>query len=184
MSEPFIGEVRIFAGNYVPVDYWLPCDGRPLFIDQYQALHAVIGNLYGGYGNTFRLPNLTGLAPLGRTHNVAEISGQESVVLSSSTMPTHTHQMTRKGPVSTSSKHNTPTAASDVGALAVAATNSPFAMMAPINAVDTTLAYETMGWAWGGKTTGDFATTDPHENRQPFLVLTFAIAFGGVFPEL
>jgi microcystin-dependent protein len=181
MSDPIIGEVRIFANTYAPTDSWFPCDGRALPVSQYQALFSVIGYRYGGSGGQFKVPNLTGLAVRGSDGgDTGNSTGSETVQLTTATVPPHTHQMQRKGPVSNTSKHNTPTAASDVGALAVAATNSPFSMTAPDTAIDTVLDPRTVGMT-GGVVNGAVSYTQAHENRQPFLALVYGIAFNGVY---
>lgn len=88
MSEPYIGEIRMFAGNFAPVD-WHFCDGSLLPISQYEALFNLIGTTYGGDGqSTFGLPNLLGRVPVhqgtlagGGTYILGQISGVENVTL-------------------------------------------------------------------------------------------------------
>lgn len=93
--EAFIGEIRMFAGNYAP-EGWLPCDGRQLQVSQYQALYALLGNAYGGNGSTtFNLPNLVGRVPTGAgasseglgTNTVGQKSGQEVSTINVLSMP-------------------------------------------------------------------------------------------------
>jgi microcystin-dependent protein len=184
MSEPFIGEIRIFANSYAPNDgNWLPCNGQAYPTAQYQALYAVIGNIYGGDAQQFNMPNFTGRAPLNGLADGTDVGttgGTEAETITSDTTPYHTHQMQRKGPVSNTSKHNFPTASSDVGVLAQASTNTPYPMMASGGMADSYLDPNTMGLSWGD--TNQNGMTQPHENRQPFLALTFCIACYGVFP--
>lgn len=101
--EAFIGEIRMFAGNYAP-EGWLPCDGRQLQINQYQALYALLGNAYGGNGTTtFNLPNLVGRVPTGAgvsseglgTNTVGQKSGQE--VSNINVLPTPLNVLTPTG---------------------------------------------------------------------------------------
>ncbi len=105
MSEPFIGEIRIFANNFYPMG-WLPCNGGMLNIQQYQALYAVIGNTYGGDGRPlFALPNLdtsegVGLVPIGAgsgpgltPYNLGKTAGVPSVTLNLSQTPSHNHDL-------------------------------------------------------------------------------------------
>src|SRR3954451_10417902 len=99
MAQPYVGEIRMFAGNFAPAG-WMFCEGQLLPISEYDTLFNLIGTTYGGDGqNTFALPDLRGRAPLnqgqgpGLTNRViGEISGSESVTLISTQMPQHIHQ--------------------------------------------------------------------------------------------
>jgi microcystin-dependent protein len=97
--DPFIGEIRVFAGTYAP-DGWFECKGQLLQVSQYQALYAVIGNLYGGSaGTTFALPNLQGRAVVGEGTSSAgtqyvqgkQGGAEQSTIPSSANLPPHTH---------------------------------------------------------------------------------------------
>src|SRR3954453_17499005 len=97
MSEPYIGEVRIFGGNFPPQG-WAFCNGALLPISQYDALFNLIGTTYGGDGQeTFALPNLTSRIPVGQGNGsgvgciMGQMAGQESVTLSSQQLPSHNH---------------------------------------------------------------------------------------------
>src|ERR1051326_1475358 len=99
MSTPYIGEIRLFAGNFAPVG-WLFCDGSTLPISQYDVLFNLIGTTYGGDGqNTFDLPDLRGRVPLHQGSNQAstyvlgEEGGVESVTLTTQQIPQHTHAL-------------------------------------------------------------------------------------------
>src|ERR1051325_1958939 len=100
MADPFVAEIRIFAGNFAPV-HWASCDGQVLPITQNTALFSLLGTTYGGDGKTtFALPNLQGRAPMhtgqgpGLTlRNLGESSGSEAVTLISSEMPLHSHTL-------------------------------------------------------------------------------------------
>ncbi len=92
--DPYIGEIRLVAFNYVP-DGWLACNGQQLNLSQYQALYAIIGTIYGGDGaSNFNLPNLNGrgLVGYGKTYPVGLKAGAVAATLTPATMPAHTHQ--------------------------------------------------------------------------------------------
>jgi microcystin-dependent protein len=185
MSDPFVGEVRIFANTYVP-DGWVPCDGRVLPILSYQALNAVIGNLYTSNpsSTTFNVPNLNGriaIAPgvasggAGTTsYIIGHTDGVDSVGLDVNHIPSHTHQLQKKntnvaGP---SGKTAVPNIVSDLGGLSTTDSVS-YSALIPGGTPNTTLHPSTLG-AFGGAVA--------HENRQPYLGLYFAIAYTGLFP--
>jgi microcystin-dependent protein len=96
--DPFIGEIRIFAGNYAPAG-WALCDGSLLSISQNSALYSLLGVMYGGNGSsTFGLPDLRGRVALGMgqgpnlsPHQEGQVGGAESVVLTSDNLPAHAH---------------------------------------------------------------------------------------------
>ncbi len=98
MSDPYLGEIRIFAGNFAPKG-WALCNGQILPISQNTALFSILGTTYGGNGTSnFGLPNLQGAAPLGAgqgpgmtQRDLGEIGGESSVTLTQVEMPTHTH---------------------------------------------------------------------------------------------
>jgi microcystin-dependent protein len=98
MSEAFVGEIRMFAGNYAP-EGWALCDGRTLSINNYQALYSLLGTLYGGDGaTTFGLPDYRGRLPVGKGSGsgltprvLADTMGQASVTMTQENTPSHTH---------------------------------------------------------------------------------------------
>jgi microcystin-dependent protein len=182
MSDPFIGEVRIFANNYVPQD-WLPCDGRSLPVQAYTPLYAVIGNLYGGNNVNFNLPNLNGRVAVGSglvSHNagtisyaVGNIDGVETVTLDLNHTPAHTHQLQKKTTsAGGAGKTAVPSALSDLGGLS-ATTGASYSAVIANGPPNTSLSPTTLGAAGG---------SGAHENRQPYLGLYFAIATVGEFP--
>lgn len=99
--DPFIGEIRIFTGNFAPTG-WFLCQGQLLPISSYQALFAIIGTFYGGNGTSnFQLPNLqgrfpvgVGMAPSGQIYNIGQIGGVEQVTLTINNLPIHSHLAT------------------------------------------------------------------------------------------
>ncbi len=170
MSEPFIAEVRIFAGNFAPRG-WAFCDGQLLPIAQNTALFSLIGTTYGGDGRTTTaLPNLQGRAPMhpgqgpGLTaRRLGEKGGVETVALSEAQMPNHLH--TLRATVSRGS-------ASQPQGNAFNRSTGDTAYLAPTNltGMSTTMAANTGGG-------------QPHNNLQPFLTLNFIIALVGLYPS-
>jgi microcystin-dependent protein len=165
MSEPFVGEIRIFAGNFAPRG-WAFCNGQLLSIAQNTPLFALLGTTYGGNGSTtFALPNLQGRAPMhwgngaGLTpRQLGESSGSPTVTLLSTEIPAHTHQFT-----GTASAADQASPGQNVLADTEIYANPPNATLSPT----------TVGAAGGSQ---------PHNNMMPYLGLTFIIALQGVFP--
>lgn len=171
MSDPFVAEIRIFAGNFAPTG-WATCDGQILPISQNTALFSLLGTTYGGNGqSTFALPNLQGSAPMhagqgpGLTERfLGEQSGEQAVTLLVSEMPAHQHgAQATSGSNQDSPKAN---AWSTIGT-----TRTPPALYSDKqNAQMSPLALAISG---GGL---------PHNNMSPYLCLTFIIALQGIFP--
>lgn len=163
MSEPFVGEVRLFANNYAPRG-WMFCEGQILQINQNQALYSLLGNVYGGDGvTTFALPDYRGRVPIhvSPTIPLGTAQGEANHTLTVNEMPQHTHQV--------SASSNTASATSPLNN-AWAATNNlydPAATMTQMNA-------QAIGAAGGSQ---------PHANMQPYQVLNYAIAIQGIFPS-
>ena len=174
MSEPFIAEIRIFAGNFAPRS-WAFCDGQLLPIAQNTALFSLIGTTYGGDGRTTTaLPNLQGRAPMhpGRgpgltARRLGEKVGVETVTLSEAQIPSHTH--TLRAAVLPAS---TATPPSNTTSLSRATAGTPYQTNTSANLVD--MASETLSTTGGGQA---------HTNLQPFLTLNFIIALQGVYPS-
>lgn len=169
MSNPYIGEVRIFAGNFAPAG-WAFCDGAVLPISQYDTLFALVGTTYGGDGQqTFALPDLRGRVPIhqgtgpGLSNRViGELAGSETVTLTTGQMPTHTHVLRASGGLSNGS-------AGRVGVLAATAVNM-YTVLPPT----TPMAPQAITSLGGSQ---------PHENMAPFVGINYIISLFGVFPS-
>src|SRR5437764_3978391 len=95
MAQPYVGEIRMFAGNFAPAG-WMFCEGQLLPISEYETLFQLIGTTYGGDGqSTFALPDLRGRVPLhfGNGFVLAETGGAEEITLTTSQIPVHTHAL-------------------------------------------------------------------------------------------
>jgi microcystin-dependent protein len=170
MATPFIGEIRMFGGNYAPSG-WAFCQGQLLPISEYDALFSLIGTTYGGDGqNTFALPNLQSRIPIhqGGSYPLGEMNGQEEVTLSAAQIPLHTHglQATTTAANSTSPAGNLP-AAAEVPTYA-----PPSATPAPIPT--SMLASAISGGNSGGQS---------HNNLMPFQCVSFIISLFGIYPS-
>jgi len=167
MSQPFIGEVRMFGFPFAPKG-WAMCNGQLLSIQQNQALFAILGTTYGGNGvQTFQLPNLQGRVPVHRSSNgnvvQGQVFGEETHTLIQSEVPMHSHL-----PVASSD------AASIAGPVNNLLANSTANPYASTFASPVTLNAGTVQPVGGSQ---------PHENRQPYAVVNICIALVGVFPS-
>ncbi len=172
MSSPYIGEIRMFGGNFAPAG-WMFCDGQLLPISENSTLFTLIGTTYGGNGTTtFALPNLQGRLPVHMGNNVgnnfvlAQLGGVESVTLTTNQIPQHSHAL-----MATSNAASTTAPSSSVlpGRTALA-TVTPYGSDAPIVATSPA-AISTVGGS------------QAHSNMQPYLCINFIISLFGVFPS-
>jgi microcystin-dependent protein len=164
MANPFVGEIRMFAGNFAPAG-WSFCDGQPLPISENETLFQLIGTTYGGDGqSTFNLPDLRGRLPLhqGNGFILAQAAGVEQVTLTSQQMPGHTHPLLATTAVGT--------AASPQASLLAASGSSNVYRQGPGAVV---LSNQTVGPAGGSQ---------PHTNHQPYLCVDFIISLFGLYP--
>jgi microcystin-dependent protein len=165
MADAYIGEIRMFGGNYAPSG-WALCDGSVISISQNQALFALIGTTYGGDGvQTFGLPDLRGRAPIHKSnvYPLGQKGGVESVTLTSQNMAAHTHVP--------SAQTATGSAASPANAFWAGNSDyNTFVQAAPTAQFNPT----TIGAAGGSQ---------PHENMMPFTTINFIIATEGIFPS-
>ena len=163
MPEPFLSEIKIVSFNFAPKG-WALCNGQSLPINQNQALFALLGTTYGGNGQTtFNLPNLRGQVPIhmGAGFTLGEAAGSSAVTITQQTMPQHIHFAQ-----GSSNGGDTPTA---VGNLLASALNVYRQADGLQNLEPSSLT--------------NIGGSQPHENRQPYLVLNFIIALQGAFPS-
>jgi microcystin-dependent protein len=169
MSDPFVAEIRIFAGNFAPTG-WAQCNGQLMPISQNTALFSLIGTYYGGDGkSTFALPNLQGAAPMSQGDGIGltprvlgESAGETTVALLTSEMPAHNHFVTASNQIGTD---RTP-AGEDLARSKGMNLYGPSGTIVPMSVQATTPAGSSL----------------PHNNVQPYLAFTFIIALQGYFP--
>lgn len=172
---PFVGEIRIFAGNFAPAG-WAFCDGQLLPIAENDALFTLIGTYYGGDGQTtFALPDLRGRVPLhqGNGMILAETGGTESVTLTINQIPSHAHTYTYQ-PVASS---NSGTQTSPQGAYYAFSGRQGY--YAASSAIDTNMADIGMT---NSAQTGVTGGGQPFQNMQPYLTVSYIISLYGIFP--
>lgn len=170
MAQPYVGEIRIFAGNFAPVG-WMFCEGQILQISENETLFMLIGTTYGGDGQeTFALPDLRGRLPLHygqgaglSARNIAETGGVEQVTLTTQQIPSHTHAVVAGGPGVADRPEGR--------VLATPPETRPY--------VEDTVASVAMAPQSVGATGG----SQPHSNLQPYLCVDFIISLFGIFPS-
>ena len=163
MSQPYVGEIRIFAGNFAPAG-WMFCDGQLLPISEYETLFNLIGTTYGGDGqSTFAVPDMRGRLPIhmGSGFVQGQIGGAETVTLSTNQMPAHPHTV-------------------------LATTNSNTASLPGGNFLAS--GPDIYDQNKSGNTTmapaiGSTGGSQPHNNFQPYLCLDFIISLFGIYPS-
>ncbi len=164
MSEPFIGEIRLFAGNFAPAG-WAFCDGQLVAIAENDALFTLLGTTYGGDGEeTFALPDLRGRVPIhqGNGYALGQTGGVESVTLTTAQLPQHTHAL-----VASTGNGTEPGPAGNLPANGQGV--RPYLEDAP----DSPLHGGVLAPAGGSQ---------PHENLQPYVCVHYIIALFGLFP--
>ena len=166
MAQPYVGEIRMFAGNYEPVG-WMFCEGQLLPISEYETLFNLIGTTYGGDGQiTFALPDLRGRLPLhqGSGFILAETGGCEEVTLATDQIPAHGY----------------PWLAST--ALAATPTPGPTVLLAGAKAATYFNIPENLVNLSPQSVSGT-GGSQPHTNMQPYLCVSFIISLFGIFPS-
>jgi microcystin-dependent protein len=169
VGQPFVGEIRMFGGNFAPAG-WAFCQGQTLPISENDVLFTLIGTTYGGDGQeTFNLPDLQGRLPVhagtaksGTTYQLGEKGGVESVTLTTNQIPIHNHSWLVSNGVSaqTNPTNNVVSQSSQAQIYIDDVPN--------VNMATNTIAPE------GG--------SQPHDNFQPYLCVSFIISLFGVFP--
>jgi microcystin-dependent protein len=166
MSTPYLGEIRMFGGNFAPQG-WAFCNGQLIAISQNDALFSLVGTTYGGDGvNTFALPNLQGRVPVhmgtdrqGTTWTEGQVAGSENVTLTSQQIPSHSHAVSANA----SGGLNNPNPNLYGGGVAMFATTTPTVQMS-------------------NATVSNNSGSQPHTNLMPFLAVSFIIALEGIYP--
>jgi microcystin-dependent protein len=173
MSDPFVAEIRMFAGNFAPKG-WALCDGQLLPISQNTALFSLLGTYYGGDGkSTFALPDFQGCTPIGQGQGpglsdrfLGEQSGSENVTLIQTEMPVHTHSV--QAYTDDPANNQTP---GPTFALGNASGLTPY--LNSVAAQGTNLNFQAFSVA---------GSSFPHNNMQPYLTVLFILAMQGVYP--
>jgi microcystin-dependent protein len=169
MSQPYVGEIRMFGGNFAPAG-WAFCDGSLLPISENETLFQLIGTTYGGDGqSTFALPGLSGRVPIhagtgpSGTRQIAEAGGVESVTLTTTQLPVHRHALVASTTIATETSPADNVLAQS-SAIDLYFESSPTVALAP----------QSVTVAGSGQ---------PHDNLQPYLAVSFIISLFGVFPS-
>lgn len=165
MAQPYVGEIRMFAGNFAPAG-WMFCEGQLVPISENETLFNLIGTTYGGDGqSTFALPDLRGRLPLhqGNGFILAETGGAEEITLTASQIPSHSH------PFLASTSLATDTSPSNT--VLAQTTTFDFYQSTPGSIV---MAPQSVGPVGGSQ---------PHTNFQPYLCVNFIISLFGIFPS-
>jgi microcystin-dependent protein len=168
MAQPYVGEIRMFAGNFAPAG-WMFCEGQLLPISENTTLFQLIGTTYGGDGqSTFALPDLRGRVPIhqGNGFILAETGGAEEITLTVQQVPAHTHAFS-----GTSDAASTAAPGGSVTvARALASTITPYGSDNPSGNMSPQMI-------------GSVGGSQPHTNFQPYLCVDFIISLFGIFPS-
>jgi microcystin-dependent protein len=171
MSQPFVGEIRMFGGSFAPAG-WAFCDGQLMPISENDVLFNLIGTTYGGDGQeTFALPDLQGRVPIhagqgpgiSQNYQLGEKAGTESVTITAATTPIHNHALIASTAVATN-----PSPKDNI--LAASPTISPYVIDIAGPQLVATAVQPTGG-------------SQPHDNMMPFLCISFIISLFGIFPH-
>jgi microcystin-dependent protein len=166
MAQPYVGEIRMFAGNFSPAG-WMFCQGQLISIDENETLFQLIGTTYGGDGQahgSFGLPDLRGRVPVhqGNGFILAQTGGVETVTLTVNQIPAHTHPL--------------------IGSGVNGAEASPANALLANSTLITPYAPETPNVAMAANAVGPVGGSQPHTNFQPYLCINFIISLFGIFP--
>jgi microcystin-dependent protein len=167
MAQPYVGEIRMFAGNFAPAG-WMFCEGQLLPISEYETLFNLIGTTYGGDGqSTFALPDLRGRIPLhvGNGVTLAETGGAETVTLTTQQIPAHSHAL--------------------LATLNQGAQNPPAQQVLAQSPTQNALPYGTdvPPATLNPGSISPVGGSQPHNNFEPYLCVDFIISLFGIFPS-
>src|SRR2546423_1628177 len=165
MAQPYVGEIRMFAGNFAPAG-WMFCEGQLLPISEYETLFNLIGTTYGGDGqSTFALPDLRGRVPIhqGNGFILAETGGAEEITLTVQQIPAHTHALLATNKVGTQVNPGGNLLANSQGP-------QPYIQENPDGSLNAAAVSPVGG-------------SQPHTNFQPYLCVDFIISLFGIFPS-
>ena len=165
MAQPYVGEIRMFAGNFAPAG-WMFCAGQLLPISENETLFQLIGTTYGGDGqSTFALPDLRGRIPIhqGNGFILSETGGTEEVTLTVNQIPAHSHPMLASTALGTTGDATSNLTAQS-SAIALYRGQPPNAPLSPA-------------------AVGSIGGSQPHTNFQPYLCVSFIISLFGIFPS-
>lgn len=170
MAQPYVGEIRLFAGNFAPAG-WMFCAGQILPISEYETLFQLIGTSYGGDGeSSFALPDLRGRVPVhagpSGSFSMAQSGGAETVTLTAAQYPGHSHSLRASSAAASS-------AAGPTGVLAATSAQMYGTGVQP----SINMAANAISNSAGG------AGFVPHENMAPFLAMNYIISLYGIFPS-
>ncbi len=175
MAEPFLSEIRIFSFVFAPKG-WALCNGQFLPINQNQALFSLLGTTYGGNGQTtFALPDLRGKVPIheGSGHTLGETAGSYAVTINIQQLPQHQHTFDKN--VCVDSATANANVGDPTGAFWSNNGKTAYSTQDPNNPINT--------GAMHPSTVSNVGGSQPHNNIQPFLTLSFCIALQGIFPS-
>lgn len=168
MAQPYVGEIRMFAGNFAPAG-WMFCEGQLLPISENETLFQLIGTTYGGDGqSTFALPDLRGRLPLhqGNGFILAETGGAEEITLTVNQIPAHSHplQASMNAAAGATPNSNQALGTGQASTITAYGTDNPQTSLSPSSITNL-----------GG--------SQPHTNFQPYLCIDFIISLFGIFPS-
>lgn len=165
MAQPYVGEIRMFAGNFAPAG-WMFCEGQLMPISENETLFQIIGTTYGGDGqSTFALPDLRGRVPIhqGNGYVLAETGGAEEVTLTTQQIPVHSHPL--------------------VASTAVGSSVSPVGNVLAASGSSNVYRSDQAAVAMAAQSVGATGGSQPHTNLQPYLCVDHIISLFGIFPS-
>jgi microcystin-dependent protein len=165
VSNPYVGEIRMFAGNFAPAG-WAFCQGQLLSIAGNETLFQLIGTTYGGDGQSnFALPNLASRIPvhLGQNYSLGQTGGEETVTLTTQQVPVHAHPV--------------------IASTGTGAQSSPAGNVLANSAAVALYSGDAPNVSLGPQSVQSAGGSQPHDNMQPFLAINFIISLFGIFPS-